>query len=64
MKKIETLLFDMDGTLVESWTALYKAAGVYTCAVTYGIGKPEDIQAAEPDHLIDDIRELIDIIAK
>lgn len=41
-----------------------KAAGVYTCAVTYGIGKLEDIRAAGPDYLIDDIRELKEFIAK
>lgn len=41
-----------------------KAAGVYTCAVTYGIGKMEDFDAAEPDYVIDDIRELKDIVTE
>jgi phosphoglycolate phosphatase len=40
-----------------------KAAGVYTCAVTYGIGTPEELQAAEPDYLIGDIAELKTIVA-
>ena len=39
-----------------------KEAGVHTCAVTYGIGGPEDLKAAEPDFMIDDIIELKRII--
>jgi len=39
-----------------------KKAGILTCAVTYGIGKKEDIVKAEPDYIIDDIVELKDII--
>jgi len=39
-----------------------KKAGVATCAVTYGIGKTEDIKKARPDYLIDDISKLKDII--
>jgi phosphoglycolate phosphatase-like HAD superfamily hydrolase len=41
-----------------------KAAGVYTCAVTYGIGTPEELRAAEPDYMIEDFRELKNIVAK
>lgn len=39
-----------------------KAAGVATCAVTYGIGKIEDIIRAKPDYIIDHIEELKNII--
>ena len=35
-----------------------KRAGVYTCGVTYGLGKREELAAARPDILIDDLREL------
>ena len=39
-----------------------KRAGILTCAVTYGIGRKEDIEKAEPDYIIDDILELKGII--
>ncbi len=39
-----------------------KASGIATCAVTYGIGKRQDIEHAVPDYIIDDIRELKKII--
>lgn len=39
-----------------------KNAGVKTCAVTYGIGKREDIVKAAPDYIIDDFIELKRII--
>lgn len=39
-----------------------KQAGIATCAVTYGIGKREDIIKAKPDFMIDDIIKLKDII--
>ncbi len=39
-----------------------KRAGVYTCGVTYGLGKREELVAAGPDFLIDDLRELTDYI--
>lgn len=39
-----------------------KKAGIATCAVTYGIGKREDIVKAEPDFIIDDILELREIV--
>ena len=35
-----------------------KRAGVVTCAVTYGLGNQEDLRAAGPDFLIDDLSEL------
>lgn len=36
-----------------------KRAGVKTCAVRYGYGKPEEMAALEPDYWISDLRELI-----
>lgn len=39
-----------------------KAAGVYTCGVLYGIGRREDIAAAKPDYMIEDISELRGIV--
>lgn len=39
-----------------------KAAGIMTCAVTYGFGKKEDILKAGPDITINDIKELAGII--
>jgi phosphoglycolate phosphatase-like HAD superfamily hydrolase len=35
-----------------------KRAGVYTCGVTYGLGKMEELVGAKPDFLIDDIYQL------
>lgn len=35
-----------------------KRAGVLTCGVTYGLGKTEELVAAKPDLLIDDLRQL------
>lgn len=39
-----------------------KSAGIITCAVTYGIGKKEDIIKAKPDYIIDNLIKLKDII--
>lgn len=39
-----------------------KAAGILTCAVTYGLGKRRDLEEAGPDYLIDDMAELKAII--
>ena len=39
-----------------------RAAGVKTCAVTYGLGYLQDLKEAKPDYLIDSIVELIKII--
>ena len=39
-----------------------KAAGIATCAVTYGIGKKEDIVKTNPDYLIDNISNLKEIV--
>lgn len=35
-----------------------KRAGVITCGVTYGLGNKDDLIAAQPDFLIDDLSEL------
>jgi phosphoglycolate phosphatase len=40
-----------------------RAAGVHTCAVTYGIGTLEELKVAGPDFIISDIRELKNIVA-
>jgi phosphoglycolate phosphatase len=37
-----------------------KRAGVLTCAVTYGLGNKQELLAAEPDFLIDDLKQLSD----
>ena len=36
-----------------------KRAGVKTCAVRYGYGKPEELAQLEPDYWISDLRELL-----
>ena len=40
-----------------------KKAGIRTCAVSYGIGKTDDIVKAKPDYIIDDISKLKGIIS-
>lgn len=35
-----------------------RAAGILTCGVTYGIGRKEEVTAARPDFIIDDIGKL------
>jgi len=35
-----------------------KRAGVVTCGVTYGLGNREELAAAGPDFLVDDLRQL------
>lgn len=39
-----------------------KAAGTQTCAVTYGYGKPSEIQAEHPDYMIPKFDSLLTII--
>ena len=39
-----------------------KRAGIITCAVTYGIGKKEDILKVKPDYTIDNLLRLKEII--
>ena len=52
----KALMVGDGGTDVEAG----KKAGVLTCGVTYGLGKTEEIIAAKPDFLIDDLRQLTD----
>jgi 2-phosphoglycolate phosphatase len=40
-----------------------RAAGVKTCAVSYGYGKPEDMARHQPDFWIHDLRELVQPLA-
>ena len=35
-----------------------RRAGVKTCAVRYGYGKPEELARLEPDYWVDDLRGL------
>jgi len=53
---VMALMVGDGGTDVEAG----KKAGVLTCGVTYGLGKTEEIIAARPDFLIDDLRQLTD----
>ena len=41
-----------------------RRAGVKTCAVRYGYGKPEDMARFEPDYWIDDLRALAGSLGK
>ena len=50
----KALMVGDSGTDVEAG----KRAGVYTCGVTYGLGKREELIRAGPDILIDDIEQL------
>lgn len=38
-----------------------KAAGILTCAVTYGYGKPQDLKAVNPDYMIPNFADLLTI---
>ena len=40
-----------------------KRAGLITCALSYGLGKQEDLLAAAPDYLLDDMWQLTEILA-
>jgi phosphoglycolate phosphatase len=39
-----------------------RRAGIVTCSVTYGLGSKEDLIVAQPDILIDDLRELANYV--
>jgi phosphoglycolate phosphatase-like HAD superfamily hydrolase len=39
-----------------------KNAGILTCGTTYGFGRKEDLLAAGPDFMIEDIRELKSLV--
>jgi len=40
-----------------------RAAGIHTCAVTYGYGAPADLRAARPDFLIHRLPDLATYLA-
>ena len=46
MEKIGTLLFDMDGTFVESWTALYKAIAYTQEKLDFPVNSYEEVIAS------------------
>jgi HAD superfamily hydrolase (TIGR01549 family) len=46
---VEAVMFDMDGTLLDSWDALL---GAYQDATTEVLGKPFPVERADIDHLI------------
>ena len=54
VRPVKALMVGDGGTDVEAG----KRAGVVTCGVTYGLAKPEEIFAAKPDFLVDDLRQL------
>ena len=59
MDKHKTIIVgDMDIDVIAG-----KSAKISTCAVTYGIGKKEDIVKTNPDYIIDDILELKNILS-
>lgn len=41
-----------------------KAAGLRTCAVTYGFGDAEALRACEPDYTIDTFQELVELVGR
>jgi len=56
-KEKAIIVGDMDLDIIAG-----KQAGIYTCGVTYGIGRKEDILGAKPDFIINDIIDLKNII--
>lgn len=56
-KKKVMIVGDMDIDVLTG-----KNAGILTCAVTYGIGRTEDIEKTNPDFMINDIAELKEIV--
>ncbi len=56
-KKEAIMVGDMDIDILTG-----KSAGIASCAVTYGIGKKEDILKVKPDFIIDDIAKLKRIV--
>jgi phosphoglycolate phosphatase len=39
-----------------------KAAGLRTCAVTYGFGSPAELQHCQPDYVIDTFSDLVRLV--
>ena len=56
-KKKTIIVGDMDIDIMAG-----KKAGIFTCAVSYGFGKKEDIERAAPDCIIGSIAELESVI--
>ena len=56
-RKNSVIVGDMDIDVLAG-----KEAGILTCAVTYGIGRKEDIIKARPDYIINEISDLKEII--
>lgn len=54
VQPVKALIIGDGGTDIEAG----KRAGVLTCGVTYGLGKTEELVAAKPDFLINDLRQL------
>ena len=53
VREKSVIIGDMDIDILSG-----KRAGILTCAVTYGIGRREDILKSDPDFVIDDLKEL------
>ena len=68
IKTLKDLSFDAGQTLVVGDMpfdiAMGKGAGTYTCGVTYGNSKREQLIEAGADFIIDDIKDLTDILMK
>lgn len=66
LKTLEELVFSPENTLVVGDMPvdimMGKSAGVYTCGVTYGNSDRDKLIEAGADFVIDDIRELVDIV--
>ncbi|MFH1868460.1 MAG: HAD-IA family hydrolase [Candidatus Omnitrophota bacterium] len=57
-KKKAMMVGDMDIDIIAG-----KRAGMLTCAVTYGLGKKDDIVKIKPDYIIDNMEELKNIVS-
>ena len=68
IKTLKEISFDAKQTLVVGDMPfdieMGKGAGTYTCGVTYGNSKREQLLEAGADFIIDDIRDLLDILMK
>ena len=66
LKTLEELVFSSENSLVVGDMPvdimMGKSAGVNTCGVTYGNSDRDKLIAAGADFVIDDIRELVDIV--
>ncbi|MCR5633940.1 MAG: HAD family hydrolase [Lachnospiraceae bacterium] len=66
LKTLEELVYSPENTLVVGDMPvdimMGKSAGVYTCGVTYGNSDRDKLIETGADFVIDDIRELVDIV--